>query len=101
MSTTNHTLLSALGIDELEPAEQEALLLDLNDLIFKGTVVSLLERMDADTRALFDDLLKTDPDEEQVLAFFQERVPDADQAVADTVKELTDDILAVTGESQD
>jgi len=89
------SLLEVLDIEGLPPEEQEELLLELNELIFKGTLVRLIERMDDATRADFDDLMGGEPSEDQVMAFLQERVPDADQAVEEVVQELRDDILAV------
>ncbi len=94
-------LFDALGLDALLPEEQEAMLLDLNELIMKGSLVRLIEMMDEKTREDFDTLMNGEPSEEDVQAFLNERVPGADTAVADTVKELTDDILAVTGSGQD
>ncbi len=91
------TLLEVLDIEGLPPEEQEDLLLELNELIFKGTFVKLLERMDDATKDDFDQLMSGEPSEDQVMAFLQERVPDADQAVEETIQELRDDILSVAG----
>lgn len=91
------TLLEVLDIEGLPPEEQEDLLLELNEIIFKGTFVKLLERMDDATKDDFDQLMSGEPSEDQVMAFLQERVPDADQAVEETIQELRDDILSVAG----
>jgi hypothetical protein len=102
MATTHEqTLLEVLGLEDLLPEEQEELLLDLNELIFKGAMVRLIERMDDATKADFDALMESEADEEEVEAFLMERVPDADEAVQETVDELKNDILSVTGVSQD
>lgn len=85
----------ALGLEELSPEEQEEILLDLNALVFKGSLVRLIERMDASARDDFAVLMDRNADEEEVDTFLKERVPNADQAVLDTVEELTNDILAV------
>lgn len=89
--------MDALGLTELSAEEQEALLLDLNSLIFRGSMIRLIERMDDTARDEFTKLMDSGADEEAVEAFLAERVPDADSAVLDTVKELSDDILAATG----
>ncbi len=94
-------LLDALGVEDLLPEEQEALLVDLGELIQKGTMVRLIERMDEKTRAEFNALLDTDPSEEDMEAFLESKVPDAAAAAAETVEELRNDILAVTGSGQD
>jgi hypothetical protein len=65
-------------------------------LIFKGTLVRLIERMDEPSRDEFNALLDSNPSEDAIQEYIQANVPDADSAVAETVAELTDDILAVT-----
>ena len=89
-------LVEALGIKDLQPSEQEELLLDLGDLVFRGSMLRLIERMDEPTQADFEELLARNPSEEQVTAFLEERVPDSGQAVEETLDELRSDILAVT-----
>jgi non-homologous end joining protein Ku len=97
MTATRTNLYDALGLEILEPAERIEILNDLNDLIFKGTVVRLLERMDDKQKDEFDGLMASDADEEEVMAFLENKVPGAEEAVEDTVAELESDILAVTG----
>jgi len=99
MTAPTASLLNALGIEELLPEEQEELLLDLNSLIWEGSLIRLIEKMDDATKEAFEKLLAADAGEDEVQAFLDEHVPDSGQAVADTVQELTDDILAVTGAS--
>ncbi|MES2931417.1 MAG: hypothetical protein V4682_01820 [Patescibacteria group bacterium] len=98
MNDTNFSrVLNALQIGELSPQEQEALLLDLNSLIFRGTMVRLIERMDEKTKDDFIQLVESAADESALEAFLKERIPDTDASVAETVQEISDDILAVTG----
>ena len=101
MVTENSDILDALDFVALAPEEQEELLLDINELVFKGSMVRLVEHMDDGTREEFDALISRDPDEEELQAFLAERVPGADEIVAETVEELRDDILAVTGANPD
>lgn len=93
--------MDILGIEELQPEEQEALLIDLGDLIFKGSMLRILEIMEESAKERFNLLMASDPSDEDLQDFLREHVPGADQAVMETVQELTDDILAVTGASQD
>lgn len=95
-TNVNH-VLDALQIDELPTEEQEALLLDLNSLIFRGSITRLVERMDEQTRDAFAQLVDSGADEEAVETFLRSHVQDADSAVAETMQEISDDILAVTG----
>ncbi|MDB5190378.1 MAG: hypothetical protein JWN49_704 [Parcubacteria group bacterium] len=94
---TTEKLLNALDMQGLPVEQQEELLLDLNDMIFKGSLIRLIERMDDQTKDSFNELLETDPEEEVIEAFLAAHVPDADLAVQETLDELTSDILAATG----
>lgn len=90
-------VLDALDLSELPIEEQEELLIDLNKLVFQGSILRLYEKLDAGAKQEFLRLLETNPDDAVVDGFLRERVADADAAVAETVKEISDDILAVTG----
>lgn len=97
-SATNplESVLEALHIRELPEKEQEAALLELNALIFRGSIMRMIEQMDEPTKEAFGKLVEEDAKEEELQAFITQHVPHADQAVADTVAALTSDILAVT-----
>jgi hypothetical protein len=97
MTSDEKNILDALGIDDLLPEEQEEMLLELGDLVFRNSLVRLIERMDDATKSDFNLLLDTDPSEEVVMAFLKERIPDADKTVQEAVADLRSDILAVTG----
>jgi hypothetical protein len=90
------TIADALNLAELPEDQQEAILLDINDAVFKGALVRLVDRMDEKTQKKFSKLLDSDASGEDVEAFIKAHVPEADEIVADTVKEIQDDILAVT-----
>ncbi len=94
--TQTANIIEALNLAELPEAEQEEMLLDLQDLVFKGTMVRLIEMMDEKTREEFSALLDKDAAEEEIEAFIEKHVPNADAVAQDTMDELTDDILAVT-----
>ncbi len=95
--STQQSILEALDISSLPAEEQEEILLDLNSLIFKGSLIRLIERMDEPTKDAFNVLMDTDPSEDEVETFLAKHVPDADAAVQETLDELASDILAVTG----
>lgn len=90
------TILDALNFAELEVEDQQELMIELSDLIFKGTLVRLLERMSESQRDEFTALLERDAPEEEIEAYIDEHVKEADMAAAETIQELTDDILAIT-----
>ncbi len=89
-------IADALNLADLPEEEQEAILMDINDVVFKGALVRLIDRMDEKTQKEFTKLLEADASGEEVEAFIKANVPEADDIVADTVKEIQDDILAVT-----
>ncbi len=60
-------------------------------------MVRLIERMDEKTKDDFIQLVESAADESALEAFLKERIPDTDASVAETVQEISDDILAVTG----
>jgi hypothetical protein len=89
-------IVEALSLADLPDEEREQILLDIQELVFKSTMVRLVDRMDDATRADFTTLMERDAGEEEVEEFLKTRVIDADGAVAEAVQDLTDDILAVT-----
>jgi 16S rRNA C1402 (ribose-2'-O) methylase RsmI len=91
-------ILEALNLSELLPEEQEEILLDIHELILKGTLVRLAEQMDEKMRGEFEVLLDADSSEEEIADFIEKNVPNADNALEETVAELTNDILAATKE---
>ncbi len=96
MEPSLDAIVGALGLTELPAEEQEKVLLDLNALIFRGSILRMLEQMDQSTKEEFNALAESNATEEQLRAFLDEKVPNANQAVADTITALTSDILAVT-----
>lgn len=86
----------ALEFDEMTPKEQESIMLDLSELIFKGTMIRVMEQMDENTKDAFHDLIDRNASQDELAAFITENVPGADDAALETVADLTNDILAVT-----
>ena len=93
----NSNILDALNIASLQETEQEELLLDLQSLVYKSTLIRLIGKMDEKNQDEFNTLLDTQPSEDTVLAFLYEKIPDADAIVAEVLADLRGDILEVTG----
>ena len=89
-------ILEALDLSALDPEDQEDLLVDLNELIFKTTLVAMIEVMDEKTQTAFEKLLDSDASDEEIDAFIEKNVPNADKIVKDTVNDLASDILLET-----
>lgn len=84
----------AFELDLLPQEEQQEVLAEVHTAVYKGALMKLIERMDEPTREEFAALLATDPSEEDALAFFTEKVPDADLAIKEAVTDVLSDILA-------
>lgn len=95
-TTKFEKMVDALDISALPVEEQEELLLDLNSLIFKSSLVRMMENMDEATREEFSVLMEKNPDEEELEAFLLNRVPNAEESVQEAIETLADDILAVS-----
>lgn len=95
MTSHKHELLSALNLEAFTLEEQEEMLLTLSDLVFRGTIIRLIEAMDDKTRTDFMALCDADASGEEVQAFLEARVPGADDAVRETVAEIAHDMAAL------
>lgn len=89
-------LVEALDLSALPLQEQNELLLDLNSVIFKSSLLTMIEGMDEPTREEFAVLMEEEASEEELETFLMEKVPGAEAAVQQAVESLADDILAVS-----
>lgn len=89
-------LVQALDLEALPVEDQEEVLVTMGDLIFKSSLVRLLERMDDAAKEAFVALIEKNASEIEMNDFLADKVPGADEAVAEAVEDLTSDILAVT-----
>lgn len=93
-TSQSKTLLDALDLATLPEEDQEEILLTLNDLIFRGSLVRLIERMDDAEREMFSGLVGRDVEEGELLEFLK-KIQGSEDVVKETVDELTNDILSV------
>ncbi len=101
MKTTKDTanireITEALDLSELPTKEQEEILVDINDLVVKGTIIRILERMDEKNKNDFAEFLNTNPSGEEIANFIDAHVSNADDIVQETITDFASDILAVT-----
>lgn len=85
-------LISALNLSNYPQEEQERIILELSDTLFRGTLVRLIERMDDATRTDLNTLMEGDVDSEKVVAFLKERVSGADEVVREVLHEITNNM---------
>lgn len=81
-------------VAELPEEEQGGMLESLGDLVFKESLMRAVEAMDEPTKKEFEALLERDASEDEVIAFLDERVPNAAALVDEAAKEITGDILS-------
>ncbi len=93
--TSFDEIKEALDFDTMTKAEQDDLLLELNELIFKGTMIRVLEVMDEKDKEGFHDLIDQNASSEELSRYIQSHVSNIDFFVAETVQDLTQDIQAV------
>ncbi len=88
-------LFEAMGLSEYTEQEQEQLLVDVSDTIFQSTLMRLIEKMDTGTRNDFNKLMDSNADGESVVSFLKQRVKNADDAMRESVREVTEDIVSL------
>lgn len=96
MKKPTQDMLAVLGLENLSEEEQQSLLVDMQELIFKGSVVRMLEQMTEEGREAFNAYLSGNPSEDEMMEYLEKHVPDAKGAIIDTIAELKSDILAGT-----
>lgn len=96
MKKPTQDMLEVLGLSDLSEEEQQSLLIDMQQLIFKGSVVRMLEMMSEETKDAFNEYLSGNPSEDEVMEYLEKEVPEAKEAILDTIAELKSDILAGT-----
>lgn len=97
LTPAQSALADALSLEGLGREDQEEILTDLQQVFLKTSMLSLVERMDDQARARFEALLAANPTEEELLSFLRQAVPDADAVIAETIREMGNDILAASG----
>ena len=96
MKNSPQDILEALGVQDLTEEEQQNMLLDLQSLLFRGSIIRMLEQMNEQQKNAFNEYLEVNPSEEDMMAYLEKNVPDAEGAIRDTLAELKNDILAST-----
>lgn len=97
LTPAQSALADALSLEGLGREDQEEILTDLQQVFLKTSMLSLVERMDDQARARFEALLAANPTEEELLSFLRQAVPDADAVIAETIREMGNDILGASG----
>ena len=96
MTKNQIDLLDRLDKSALSQEEQEEILLDLHDVVYKAVLIRIIGSMNENMQSRFNEYLDSSPDEEAVLSYIYEKVPEADAIVASVLEEIQSDILGTT-----
>ena len=96
MIKSKRELIDSIDISSLPQVEQEEILLDLHETVFRSVLIRLVGSMSESVQDDFNVFLDADPEEEAVLAYIYEKVPEADILVAQTLVDIQNDILGAT-----
>ncbi|MEY2640824.1 MAG: hypothetical protein RL150_217 [Candidatus Parcubacteria bacterium] len=77
--------LETMGLDELPMEEQAAVMTEMSDAIMAGVFARVLPMLSEEHKAEFDKLMDSDADQDAVVAFLQERVPEFQAIVVEEV----------------
>jgi hypothetical protein len=94
--TMIEVISTVLGLDGLPQEERDATLVEFNAMVFRTSIITMIEQMDEETRETFAALTGGDPTEEELQAFLTAHVPNSSQIVQETIERLLRDILATT-----
>jgi hypothetical protein len=82
-------IIKDLGLEALPEEEQEEALLSVGRIIFQAVLIRVLQELDDQGKDEFDKLLSEKPnDEEAILKFLTEKVPDLNSIVREEVSKF-------------
>ncbi len=96
MKKPTQEMLDVLGLKNLPEEEQQALLLDMQQLIFKGSMLRMLDQMSEPAKEAFNAYLESNPSEEAIMEYMEANVSEAREAILETIADIKSDILAST-----
>jgi hypothetical protein len=82
-------IIKDLGLEALSEEEQEEALLSVGRIIFQAVLIRVLQELDDQGKDEFDKLLSEKPnDEEAILKFLTEKVPNLNSIVREEVSKF-------------
>ncbi len=79
-------LLKSLGLDALPVADQEAMLLQIGDVIYESIISRVLGELKSKEKTDLDYMLTHNPTPEQIGEFMSEKVPHIDQIATEEIE---------------
>ena len=94
--TASEKLIQALELTDLPEPELSQTVDEIGSLIYRQSLLKMIESMPEETRELFITLMEHEGTEEEIEAFLKKHVPDADSFIEQAADSLADDILLVS-----
>ncbi len=92
-------LISLLGLQNLPPEEQEALVAKMSDVVMERVTLRILDALSPDDKKVFDELIAKNTAPENVEKFLQEKVKNLEEIRTAEIlrfkQDLTDDVKAM------
>lgn len=88
-------IIKELGLETLAPEKQDEAMMTLGKIIYQGILAKVLERLSDDEAKEFDALIaknQSNPDNDEVFAFLQAKIPDIDKLIANEARETKEKI---------
>ena len=89
---TSPSPLSQLPLDLMTEEEQEEILFGVSSLVFQKVILTLASQLDDTRSKQFSELLARDASPEEVNAFIEAHVPEAQAAIKKALAEITFDL---------
>jgi|AntRauTorckE6833_2_1112554.scaffolds.fasta_scaffold20789_2 DNA-binding GntR family transcriptional regulator len=97
MQTTNlqniyDEVIQAFELEEVTEEMQEAFLMQFGDMIYEAVTLRAVEELPEDAYDDFDALIATNPDIEDVFAFFESNIPTFNDLVIEETQNIKSDL---------
>lgn len=78
-------ILADLGIDKLPEKDQEEALLMIGRIIFQAVLLRVMDELGATEKTKFEKLLSSEKDQDKILNFLKENVPNLEQIAQEEI----------------
>ncbi len=84
----NKNIFEVFGIGEMSEGEQEEAIIGIGEVIFKSVLLRVLPILKEEELKEYEKLLEKNPEPDEVLEFFFEKIPNFLQVVAEETEKL-------------
>jgi hypothetical protein len=86
------TILEELGLQDLPPERQEALLDKIGEVIIKKIYIATMDQLEKEDQEKFAEYLDKDP--EQIEGFIKEKIPNYEELIKKEVEKFREEMKA-------